>query len=92
VIKSFKHKGLETFFTTGSKKGIQPAHASKLNNILTLLHVATKPNQMDVEGWFLHLLNPKEDNIWSVRVNANWRVTFRFSGEDAEIVDYLDYH
>ena len=29
---------------------------------------------------------------WSVTVQANWRVTFRFSDGDAYVVDYLDYH
>jgi len=29
---------------------------------------------------------------WSVTVNGNWRVIFRFVGKDAELVDYLDYH
>ena len=27
-----------------------------------------------------------------VKVSANWRVTFRFVGRDAETVDYEDYH
>ena len=31
MIKSFAHKGLKDFFETGSKKGIQPEHASKLD-------------------------------------------------------------
>jgi proteic killer suppression protein len=25
-------------------------------------------------------------------VDKNWRLTFRFNGEDAELVDYQDYH
>jgi proteic killer suppression protein len=25
-------------------------------------------------------------------VSGNWRVTFRFEGEDAFVVDYQDYH
>ena len=29
---------------------------------------------------------------WSVKVNANWRLTFVFEGEDAILVDYRDYH
>ena len=27
---------------------------------------------------------------WSVKVNENWRLTFRFEGEDAILVDYQD--
>ena len=29
---------------------------------------------------------------WSVQVNGNWRMTFRFEAEDAVLVDYQDYH
>jgi proteic killer suppression protein len=29
---------------------------------------------------------------WGVRVSGNWRLTFRFDGEDAVLVDYKDYH
>jgi proteic killer suppression protein len=29
---------------------------------------------------------------WSVTVRANWRVTFRFEGEDVTDVHYEDYH
>ncbi|MCH7566909.1 MAG: type II toxin-antitoxin system RelE/ParE family toxin [Nitrospirae bacterium] len=29
---------------------------------------------------------------WSVRVSGNWRVTFRFKGQDVMDVDYEDYH
>jgi len=25
-------------------------------------------------------------------VNGNWRVTFRFSGKNTEVVNYEDYH
>jgi proteic killer suppression protein len=40
VIKSFRHKGLERFFTTGSKAGIRPEHADKLKKQLAVLENA----------------------------------------------------
>jgi len=43
-------------------------------------------------GLFLHSLSGSRVGIWSVRVNGNWRVTFRFNGNHAEIVNYEDYH
>lgn len=30
-------------------------------------------------------------NQWSVWVNGNWRVTFRFTEAGVELVDYRDY-
>ena len=47
---------------------------------------------MNLPGLFLHPLSGSRAKIWSVRVSGNWRVTFRFKGEHAEIVNYEDYH
>jgi proteic killer suppression protein len=92
VIRSFRHAGLEEFFKTGSKAGIQPAHAKKLRQQLFALDEADKPSKMNLPGWRLHLLQGELAEHWSVRVNGNWRITFRFEGEDAILVDYRDYH
>ena len=92
MIKSFKHKGLEKFFTTGSKAGIQAAHAHKLTVLLGVLNDAASVSQMDMPGWKLHALSGNLQGHYSVKVNGNWRLTFRFDGNDAEIVDYQDYH
>lgn len=92
MITSFRHAGLERFFLTGSKAGIQPSHARKLTEILSALDAATTPGEMGIPGWDLHPLKGNLSGHWSVKVNGNWRVTFRFHGEDAELVDYQDYH
>lgn len=92
MIRSFRHAGLEKFFRTGSKAGIQPAHAGKLEVQLGTLNLARNAAAMDVAGWDLHPLKGELANHWSVKVNANWRITFTFHGEDAILVDYWDYH
>jgi proteic killer suppression protein len=92
VIRSFKHAGLEDFFQTGSKAGLQPAHARKLELQLSALNRAISPAAMNLAGWHLHQLKGDLSGYWSVRVNGNWRVTFRFDGSDAILVDYRDYH
>ncbi|APC68145.1 MULTISPECIES: type II toxin-antitoxin system RelE/ParE family toxin [Ralstonia] len=92
MIKSFAHKGLEKFFTTGSKAGIRANHADKLRRQLARLDVAAKPQDMNVPGWKLHPLSGELAEHWAVWVSGNWRLTFRFDGEDAEIVNYQDYH
>jgi toxin HigB-1 len=92
MIRSFRHAGVEKFFFTGSKTGIQPAHAEKLNLQLTTLNRARKPADMGAAGWDLHPLRGDLKRHWSVKVNRNWRLTFRFEGEDAILVDYQDYH
>ena len=92
MIRSFRHKGLEKFFLKGTKSGIQSQHATKLRLILGRLNASQSPLDMNLPGLYLHQLGGDRRGIWSVRVSANWRVTFRFNQGDAEIVDYEDYH
>jgi len=92
MIISFVHKGLERFYKTGRSSGIQAKHAKRLRLILTNLDQAESPRDMDLPGLRLHELKGNRKNIWSVSVSGNWRVTFRFIGRDAEIVNYEDYH
>lgn len=92
MIKGFRHRGIEAFFTTGSKAGIQPHHASRIARQLKHLDRAKKPEDMNVPGWKLHPLARDFAGHWSVWVNGNWRLTFAFEGEDAVLVDYQDYH
>ncbi|MGD0830129.1 MAG: type II toxin-antitoxin system RelE/ParE family toxin [Terracidiphilus sp.] len=92
MIKSFRHGGIERFFKTGSKAGIQPAHAGKLASLLSTLDYVKAPEEMNLPGFGMHRLTGNLQGHWSVKVNGNWRVTFTFEGEDAILVDYLDYH
>lgn len=92
MIKGFLHKGVERFFTTGSKAGIQPVHAHKLRLQLAALNRARKPEDMGVPGWKLYPLKGKLAGHWALWVDANWRLTFAFEGEDVILVDYQDYH
>lgn len=92
MIKSFIHKGLELFYRTGNKTGIQAKHAKRLKLILSNLDQAESPEDMDLPGLRLHELKGNRKGIWAVKVSGNWRVTFRFIEQDAEIVNYEDYH
>lgn len=92
MIRSFRHRGLERFFSTGSKAGIQPSHAKRLTLLLSTLDSATEIGEMVQPGFNLHPLTGDLEGHWSVKVNGNWRITFRFDDGDAEVVDYQDYH
>ena len=92
MVKSFRHAGLEKFFKTGSKAGIQPHHAARLQRLLTALDAARSPADLSTPvSYGLHRLKGAEKH-WSVRVDGNYRLTFDFEGEDAILVDYRDYH
>lgn len=92
MIRSFIHKGLEQFFLTGSKAGIQPQHATKIRLILAQLQQARTIDDLRIPTLRLHELKGERKGVWSVTVQANWRITFRFTEGDAEIVNYEDYH
>jgi proteic killer suppression protein len=92
LIREFKHKGLESFFHSGNARGIRPEHADKVARILDRLDASTGPMDMNLPGFKLHRLKGKEKEIYSVWVNGNWRITFKFVKEDAYVVDYRDYH
>ena len=92
MIRSFKHKGLEKYFTKGAATGIQSAHRKRLRLILGRLSASATAQDMDLPGLYLHQLRGKHRGRWSVRVSGNWRITFKFDGPDAIDVDYEDYH
>jgi proteic killer suppression protein len=92
VIVSFRHKGLEEFYRSGSRRGIQAAHAKKLSLILSALDQARRVEDLRLPSFRLHELKGQRTAVWSIWVNGNWRVTFRFAGEDVELLDYEDYH
>lgn len=92
MIKSFKHKGLENYFLTGNAKGIDFEHTVKITRILTQLDSANDVNDMNLPGFNLHSLKGDRQEIWSVTVRANWRITFKFENQNAYILDYEDYH
>lgn len=92
MIRSFIHKGLQKFYSSGSTAGIQKKHEKRLRLILTNLDHAETPEDMDLPGLFMHKLKGDRQDIWSVRVSGNWRITYRFVGQDVEIVNYEDYH
>ena len=92
AIKTFRHKGLERFFSAGSRAGVQARHARRLRLILGRLSVATLPDDMRLPGLDLHELRGDRRGTWAVTVSGNWRVTFAFEGRDVTRVDYEDYH
>lgn len=71
---------------------MQSDHVPKLTRILSILDVAQSPAELDLPGFRMHALKGDRAGYWSLRVNGNWRVTYRFIGQDVELVDYQDYH
>ena len=92
MIKSWQHKGLKLFYETGSTKGIQAKHQIRLKIILQRLDAAVFATDLNLPGMYWHPLKGNKKGFYSVTVNGNWRVIYKFEGQHAILVDYLDYH
>jgi proteic killer suppression protein len=92
MIKSFRHKGIQRFFESGDARGINPKHAPRIRRVLDLIDEATALEQLDIPGMYLHPLKGDRKGEWAMTVSGNWRITFRFVGEDATVINLEDYH
>lgn len=92
MIVSFKHKGLELFFTKGSYKGVPAQHGARIERILDRLDAAREAKDMDLPGYKFHALKGDRRGEFAVSVPGNWRITFAFDGKDAVSVNLEDYH
>lgn len=92
MIRSFKHRGLKRLYESDDRSGIRPDLLNRVENILARLDVATTPQALNLPGYRLHSLRGDLKGFWSVTVRANWRIIFRFDGNDAVDVELIDYH
>jgi proteic killer suppression protein len=92
MIKSFKSKALKGFWEDDDASGIRPDWIDRVKLILDALHVAVEPQDMDLVGLRFHSLKGNRAKQYAVTVSRNWRITFRWSGQDATDVDLENYH
>jgi proteic killer suppression protein len=92
MIRSFRHKGLKNLYEQNHAKGINPDWLKRIRAILARLDAAKTPADMDFPGLWLHGLTGQLQGFWAVNVSGNWRIIFRFDGEDPCDVDLTDYH
>jgi len=92
MIRSFKHRGLKRPYERGDRSGIRPDLLETVERILTVLDAAAVPQALDLPRYRLHPLKGDLKGFWSVTVRANWRIVFRFEGNDAFDVELMDYH
>ncbi|EJA5988484.1 type II toxin-antitoxin system RelE/ParE family toxin [Salmonella enterica] len=92
MIKTWKHKGLQRFFETGSASGVNTKHVKRLRTRLRVIDQASEIDDINISGYKLHQLQGDREEVWSVKVSGNWRITFEFRDGDAYILNYEDYH
>ena len=92
MILRVRHRGLQLFFEEHDRSRLSVGNVAKIQEILTLLDTVARPRDMDQPGYRLHPLSGRLAGFWSVTVNRNWRIIFRFDGSNATDVDLVDYH
>ena len=92
MIITFNHKGLEGFFVKGSYKAIPAQFSARIERVLDRLDAIVVPEDMNLPGYKFHELKGKRRGFYSVSVSGNWRITFRFDGDNVIEVDLEDYH
>ena len=92
MIQRFRNRALKRLYEDDNPRGLNHDHLDKIKRVLARLDRASRPEHMDLPGWRLHPLKGDLAGFWSVTIQANWRITFRFQEGAATDVDYLDYH
>ena len=92
MIQTFKHKGLKRLFERGDRSQVGADLIERIENILATLDAANAPQGLDLPAYRLHPLKGDRKGFWSVTVQANRRIIFRFKNGDAFDVELIDYH
>lgn len=92
MIRNFKHKGLRQLFETGNRRGVQPDLARRIRTLLDWLAAAAEIRDLNMPGFGLHELKGDRAGTWAIKVNKNWRISFRFVAGEVYDVDLEDYH
>jgi proteic killer suppression protein len=93
MIRSFSCNETERFFTTGKTRRFPPDIQNRAVKRLTQLNAATKIDDLKMPpSNHLEALKGDRSGEWSIRINDQWRICFRFEGGDAFDVAIRDYH
>jgi proteic killer suppression protein len=94
MIQSIKHKGLKLLWETGKGSKLPSDLVTRIEMMLEVIDSLQQVPQ-DFEAfrnWNVHKLSGELKEYWSLKVNKNFRIIFRFDGKHVLDVDFLDYH
>lgn len=93
MIRSFADVETESFFTSGKSRRLPPDILKRAGMRLNQLHAVTRVEDLRLPpSNHLEALSGNRAGQWSIRVNQQWRVCFRFENGDAFDVEVVDYH
>nr|WP_297553437.1 type II toxin-antitoxin system RelE/ParE family toxin [uncultured Corynebacterium sp.] len=92
-IVEFRRGSLERFHTDGkAPKYVPPELRRILRRKLIMIDRAASLADLRIPpANHLERLKGQWDGFYSIRVNAQWRVVFRWTGKGAVDVDFIDY-
>jgi len=93
VIRSFASAETERFAATGRSRRLPPEIQARAAMRLTQLHAATRVDDLRIPpSNRLEPLSGGRKGQWSIRINDQWRICFRFEACHAYDVEIVDYH
>jgi proteic killer suppression protein len=91
VIENFRHEGLRLFYEDVDRM-LPMEMGRRIAMALADLDAASRLEDMDRPSFRLHTLSGKLLGFHGITISANWRIVFRFDGENVYDVDLVDYY
>lgn len=93
MIRSFADAETESFYTTGKSRYVPSEIRSRVIRRLIQLNAATQLEDLRIPpSNRLEALRADRKGQWSIGINEQWRLCFRFESGDAFDVEIVDYH
>jgi proteic killer suppression protein len=93
MIRSFADKESESLFATGRSRRLPQSIVRRAMTRLYQLHFARRVEDLrEPPSNRLEALKGDRDGQWSIRINDQWRVCFRFEDGGVFDVEIADYH
>jgi proteic killer suppression protein len=93
MIKSFACPATETIFNDRQAPELPPTIQKTARRKLVQLHLARRLDDLRIPpGNRLEALQRDRDGQHSIRINAQWRICFRWTETGPEGVEIVDYH
>jgi len=93
VIKSFADAETQSLYVTGKSRRLPADILKRARRKLEYVDLATRLDDLRVPpGNRLHRLGGDRQGQYSISVNDQWRICFRFVDGDAHDVEITDYH
>ncbi|GLU56369.1 type II toxin-antitoxin system RelE/ParE family toxin [Dyadobacter frigoris] len=93
MIETIAHKGLRLLWEKNNSSKLPAEQVEKIKRILSVLNTAKTLDPIKaIPGYRLHQLSGDLKGYWAIWVTGNYRVVFRFEGENVFDINYIDYH